>query len=47
MVHVSRQDNNVAQCLAKEASSKVIGLVWAEDIPNFLMHVLLRDRYCP
>jgi broad-specificity NMP kinase len=43
-----REANNVLQyCLAKEASSKVIDSVWLENIPNFSMHVVLRERSCP
>jgi hypothetical protein len=47
LVYVGRKANNVAHCLAKEASSKVVDLVWLEDIPHCILHALLRDRSCP
>jgi anthranilate/para-aminobenzoate synthase component II len=46
-VYVDREANNVAHCLANEASSKVVDLVWLEDIPHCILHALLRDRSYP
>lgn len=45
--YVSREANNVAHCLVKEASSKFVDLVWLEDIPHCILHALFRDRSCP
>jgi hypothetical protein len=42
-----REANNVAHCLTKEASSKVVDLVWLEDIPHCILHALLRNRSSP
>jgi ribonuclease HI len=47
LVYVGREANNVAHCLAKEASSKVVDLVWFEDILHCILHALLRDNSCP
>jgi hypothetical protein len=40
MVHVLRAANNVAHCLANEASSKVIDSVWLEDMPSVIFRML-------
>jgi hypothetical protein len=45
LVYVGRETNNVAHCLTKEASNKVIGL--DEDIPHCILHALLSDSFCP
>jgi ribonuclease HI len=47
LVYVDREANNVAHCLAKEASNKVVDLVWFEDIPHCILHALLGDSSCP
>jgi hypothetical protein len=47
MVYVGRESNNVVHVLSKEASSKVIDMVWLEDIPSFILQDVLRDRLCP
>jgi ribonuclease HI len=47
LVYVGREANNVAYSLAKEASNKVVDLVWFEDIPHCILHALLRDSSCP
>jgi hypothetical protein len=39
MVHVGREANNAAHCLAKEASSTFIDFVWLEEIPSCILHV--------
>jgi len=36
IVHVGRDSNRVADCLAKEASTKVIDSVWLGDIPPLI-----------
>jgi len=41
--HVGREANNVAHFLAKVASSKETNSTWLEDIPSFLLPVILRD----
>jgi hypothetical protein len=47
MAYVGRKANNVAHCLAKDAFSKCVDLVWPEDIPYCILHALLRDHSCP
>jgi hypothetical protein len=47
MVHVGREANNAAHCLANEASSTFIGSVWLEEIPNCILHVVLRESLFP
>jgi len=47
LVYVGKKANNMAHCLAKDACSKVVDLVWLEDIPHCILHALLRDRSCP
>lgn len=41
--HVSRDANNVAHQLAKEASTKEVDCVWLKECPNFLLNVVLRE----
>jgi ribonuclease HI len=41
--HVSRDANNVANQLAKEASTKEMDCVWLEECPNFILNVVLRE----
>lgn len=47
MVHVGRDSNKIAHALSKEASSKVMDWAWLEDIPNVILHDVLRDHLCP
>jgi ribonuclease HI len=45
LVYVGKKANNMAHCLAKDACSKVVDLVWLEDIPHCILHALLRDKH--
>ncbi|XP_062147743.1 uncharacterized protein LOC133856702 [Alnus glutinosa] len=47
VVHVGREANNVAHCLVKEASTHVIDNVWLEEIPSFILHIVLREFSSP
>jgi len=47
MVHVGREANNVTHCLTREASTNEIDFVWLEEIPSFILHVVLRESSSP
>jgi hypothetical protein len=47
MVHVDREANNVTHCLTKEASTNEIDSLWLEEIPSFILHVVLRESSSP
>jgi hypothetical protein len=47
MAHVGREAKNVAHCLAKEASTNRIDSVWLEEIPSFILYVVLRKSSSP
>jgi len=47
MVHVGREANNAAHCLAKEASYNFIDSVWLKEIPSCILHVVLRKSLFP
>jgi hypothetical protein len=47
VVHVGREANNVAHCLANEASTHVIDNVLLEEIPSFILHIVLRKFSSP
>jgi hypothetical protein len=44
---VRREANNVAHCLANEASTHVIDNVWLEEIPSFILHIVFREFSSP
>jgi ribonuclease HI len=41
--HVSREANNIAHLLAKEASTKEMDCVWLEECPTFILNAVLRE----
>jgi len=47
MAHVGRETNNATHCLAQEASTNEIDSVWLEEIPSFILHVVLRESSSP
>jgi len=47
VVQVGREVNNIAYCLAKEASTHVIDNVYLEEIPSFILHIVLREFSFP
>jgi hypothetical protein len=47
MVHVGREANSAAHCLANEASSTFLDSVWLEEIPSCILQVVLRESLLP
>ncbi len=47
VAHIGRNSNNVAHVLAKEASAKFLDMAWLEDVPDFLVYAVNRDRLYP
>jgi ribonuclease HI len=47
MVHVGREANSAAHCLANEVSSTSLDSVWLEEISSCILQVVLRESLLP